>query len=137
MENLQGAVPGGKQLFSDVMLRVRMGRHRKPVHSLGTHRLAVRRQPWATPTTTSREPTTRSSAGFRQTSLGNTDLKWEENRSTNVGADIALFDGKINVVVDVYQRSTNNLLFDPAIPGNGRRRRRADRQCRQDEEPRL
>jgi TonB-dependent starch-binding outer membrane protein SusC len=55
-------------------------------------------------------------AGFRQTSLGNPDLKWEENRSTNVGADMVLFNGAINFVVDVYRRNTNNLLFDPALP---------------------
>jgi TonB-dependent starch-binding outer membrane protein SusC len=55
-------------------------------------------------------------AGYRQTSLGNPDLKWEENRSTNVGADIALFEGALNVVIDVYNRATNNLLFGPAIP---------------------
>ena len=55
-------------------------------------------------------------AGFRETSLGNPDLKWEENRSTNVGADMVLFNGAINFVVDVYHRATNNLLFDPQIP---------------------
>src|SRR5206468_7177156 len=55
-------------------------------------------------------------AGFRQTSLGNPDLKWEENRSTNLGADMVLFNGAINFVFDVYKRNTNNLLFDPAIP---------------------
>ena len=55
-------------------------------------------------------------AGFRETSLGNPDLKWEENRSTNVGADMVLFNGAINFVVDVYRRATNNLLFDPQIP---------------------
>ena len=56
-------------------------------------------------------------AGYRQTSLGNPDLKWEESRSKNIGADLALFDGAINVVVDLYDRATNNLLFNPAIPG--------------------
>lgn len=56
-------------------------------------------------------------AGFRQSSLGNPDLKWEENRSTNVGADLALFNNNINVVVDLYRRTTNNLLFDPRLPG--------------------
>lgn len=56
-------------------------------------------------------------AGFRQTSLGNPDLKWEENRSTNVGADVALYDGRVNLVLDVYQRETDNLLFDPPTPG--------------------
>jgi TonB-dependent starch-binding outer membrane protein SusC len=54
--------------------------------------------------------------GFRQTSLGNPNLKWEENRSTNLGADMSLFDGLLNVVVDVYRRNTNNLLFDPRLP---------------------
>jgi TonB-linked SusC/RagA family outer membrane protein len=56
-------------------------------------------------------------SGYRQTSLGNPDLKWEENRSKNIGADLAFFDGAINVVVDLYDRTTNNLLFNPAIPG--------------------
>src|SRR5205085_2440713 len=55
--------------------------------------------------------------GFKQTALGNPDLKWEENRSQNVGADMSLFKGMFNVVVDVYRRNTNNLLFNPAIPG--------------------
>jgi TonB-linked SusC/RagA family outer membrane protein len=55
--------------------------------------------------------------GYRQTALGNPDLKWEENRSSNVGADISLLDGRINVVVDVYRRATNNLLFAPQTPG--------------------
>ncbi len=54
--------------------------------------------------------------GFRQTALGNADLKWEENRATNVGADLTLFDGNLNVIFDVYQRKTNNLLFNPALP---------------------
>jgi TonB-linked SusC/RagA family outer membrane protein len=54
--------------------------------------------------------------GFRQTALGNADLKWEENRATNVGADLQLFDNWLNVIFDVYQRKTNNLLFDPALP---------------------
>ncbi|MEP6990301.1 MAG: SusC/RagA family TonB-linked outer membrane protein, partial [bacterium] len=56
-------------------------------------------------------------AGFREVSLGNLNLKWEENKSTNVGADLALFDNAINVVFDWYTRATDNLLFNPAIPG--------------------
>jgi TonB-linked SusC/RagA family outer membrane protein len=56
-------------------------------------------------------------SGYRQTSLGNPDLQWEENRSKNVGADLELFGGAINVIIDLYDRTTNNLLFNPAIPG--------------------
>ncbi|MGH7679810.1 MAG: SusC/RagA family TonB-linked outer membrane protein, partial [Gemmatimonadaceae bacterium] len=55
-------------------------------------------------------------SGFRQTSLGNPDLKWEENRSTNIGADIALLDGSTQVVLDWYVRETDNLLFNPPTP---------------------
>ena len=55
-------------------------------------------------------------AGFRQSALGNPDLKWEENRSQNVGADLTLFDNQLNVVIDVYGRKTNNLLFGPQTP---------------------
>jgi TonB-linked SusC/RagA family outer membrane protein len=54
--------------------------------------------------------------GFRQTALGNADLKWEENRATNIGADLTLFNGYLNVIFDVFQRKTNNLLFNPALP---------------------
>ena len=55
-------------------------------------------------------------AGFKQTALGNADLKWEENRSANVGVDMAFFDGKGSLTLDVYTRNTNNLLFDPRSP---------------------
>lgn len=54
--------------------------------------------------------------GFRQTSLGNPDIRWEENRSMNVGADVSLLDGKIDLVVDLYERVTDDLLFDPPLP---------------------
>jgi TonB-linked SusC/RagA family outer membrane protein len=54
--------------------------------------------------------------GFRQQALGNPDLKWEENKSTNVGTDMSLFEGALNVVLDVYRRTTDNLLFDPRTP---------------------
>jgi TonB-linked SusC/RagA family outer membrane protein len=55
-------------------------------------------------------------AGFRQTSLGNPNLKWEENKSSNIGADMLLFNGALSLVVDVYRRASSNLLFDPRTP---------------------
>jgi TonB-linked SusC/RagA family outer membrane protein len=56
-------------------------------------------------------------AGFRQTSLGNPDLKWEENRSMNLGLDVEFLGGAASLIIDAYQRETDNLLFDPATPG--------------------
>src|SRR5437773_3085924 len=55
-------------------------------------------------------------AGFKQTAIGNVDLKWEEQRSTNVGLDREFLDGRRTFRADVYQRNTNNLLFDPRTP---------------------
>ena len=57
--------------------------------------------------------------GFRQTKLGNADLKWEENTSTNVGVDLEFLRGRGNFTIDIYQRSTDNLLFDPPNPATG------------------
>ncbi|NUR35485.1 MAG: SusC/RagA family TonB-linked outer membrane protein [Gemmatimonadaceae bacterium] len=59
---------------------------------------------------------TNIAAGFRQSSLGNPNLKWEEDRSQNFGTDLALWDNRINVVLDIYRRDTDNLLFDPRLP---------------------
>jgi len=54
--------------------------------------------------------------GYTQTSLGNPNLQWEENRSQNLGADMQLFNGALSFVVDLYRRNTDNLLFDPQLP---------------------
>lgn len=54
--------------------------------------------------------------GYRQTSLGNPDLKWEENTSINAGIDLEFFEGRFNFVLDVYERTTDNLLFAPGLP---------------------
>lgn len=54
--------------------------------------------------------------GYRQTALGNPDLKWEENESMNAGLDVEFLEGRANVVVDIYQRDTDNLLFNPPLP---------------------
>ena len=54
--------------------------------------------------------------GFRQTVIGNPDLKWEENESINVGVDVEILDGRFNFALDVYERNTENLLFSPNLP---------------------
>lgn len=59
---------------------------------------------------------TRVTPGFRQVSLGNENLRWEENRSVNAGVDVGFLQGRWNVIFDAYDRVTNNLLFNPAIP---------------------
>jgi TonB-linked SusC/RagA family outer membrane protein len=54
--------------------------------------------------------------GYKTTAIGNPNLKWEENRSINVGLDLEFFEGRGTFTADLYQRNTNNLLFDPRTP---------------------
>ncbi len=46
----------------------------------------------------------------------NPDLKWETTKQTNVGIDVALLKGKINLSADYYIKNTSDLLHYAAIP---------------------
>jgi len=48
--------------------------------------------------------------------LPNPDLKWETNISTNVGVDMGFLDQRIQVVMDVYNNQTENLLLESRVP---------------------
>ena len=58
---------------------------------------------------------TSTTIGYRQNSLGNTDVKWETTHTTNVGIDLALTMG-LTATIDVYSRRTTDMLFPKAIP---------------------
>jgi TonB-linked SusC/RagA family outer membrane protein len=55
-------------------------------------------------------------AGFVRSSIGNPDLKWEENVSTNIGFDASLGGGAFTIVFDWYKRTVDDLLFNPSQP---------------------
>lgn len=48
--------------------------------------------------------------------LGNPNLGWEETVEFNVGADIAFYSGRIQLVVDYYYNVTNDLILDENLP---------------------
>lgn len=54
--------------------------------------------------------------GFRLTAIGNDSLKWEENETLNAGLDAELFGGRLSLALDVYQKDSDNLLFNPPLP---------------------
>ena len=54
--------------------------------------------------------------GFRQTALGNSNVEWETNKSGNVGLDLEFMQGRGNFTLDVYNRTTHGLLYDPRLP---------------------
>ena len=55
--------------------------------------------------------------GFALQARGNADGKWEELEQHNFGIDLSLLNGKFGVVLDVFSKETQDLLFTAAEPG--------------------
>jgi TonB-dependent starch-binding outer membrane protein SusC len=56
------------------------------------------------------------SPGIRPTQLPNPALRWERNESVNLGLDLGLFNGRVTTAVDVYKRTTKDLLLPQPLP---------------------
>ena len=54
--------------------------------------------------------------GVSPNQVGNPDLKWEQSYQTNVGLDASLFDNKVTLVVDLYEKKTSDLLLQVIQP---------------------
>lgn len=59
---------------------------------------------------------TTGSTGYALGNPDNPDLKWETTKQLDGGIDIGLFNGRLNVTVDVYNKNTSNLLLYKPIP---------------------
>lgn len=53
--------------------------------------------------------------GFQKTRIGNPEANWEKNINTNIGFDASLFNHKVELTVDYYQKEIDELLFDPNL----------------------
>jgi TonB-dependent starch-binding outer membrane protein SusC len=54
--------------------------------------------------------------GAAQTSLGNPDLIWETTTTTDVGINLGLFDSRLELEADYFNRKTEDILYDIPIP---------------------
>lgn len=54
--------------------------------------------------------------GYRQEVVGNDDLRWETTRQMDLGLDLALFGGRMSMVVDVYSKLTYDMLYFAEVP---------------------
>ncbi|MCH5345466.1 MAG: TonB-dependent receptor [Muribaculaceae bacterium] len=50
------------------------------------------------------------------TTMGNPDLKWETLHSTNVGLDLSVLNGRIDLSVDWYNNQISDLLMKSVVP---------------------
>ena len=53
-----------------------------------------------------------TNAGVVPTSLPNKDLKWETTEQWNAGLDLGFFDERIGITMDIYRKTTRDLLLD-------------------------
>ena len=59
--------------------------------------------------------------GYYRSRIGNPAAKWETSETMNVGFDATLYNGKWEIVLDVWRKDTRDLLFNvplPAVVGN-------------------
>ena len=54
--------------------------------------------------------------GFAPTALANPDLKWETNITRNLGLDLSFLNNRLQLTIDAYKNSANDLLLSVAIP---------------------
>ena len=59
---------------------------------------------------------TTSAPGYRPSTIGNPDLKWETSTSKNIGLDFALWRGKVSGSLEVYQTNTTDLILSDFLP---------------------
>jgi len=54
--------------------------------------------------------------GYYRTRIGNPDAKWETAVTQNIGFDGSFFNGKLDVILDVWRKDTKDLLLQLPIP---------------------
>lgn len=58
-----------------------------------------------------------TNTGFAIGGLANPNLKWETTKQTDIGLDLAMFDGRLTSTIDLYKKVTDDLLMDRELPG--------------------
>ncbi|MBR3744846.1 MAG: TonB-dependent receptor [Bacteroidales bacterium] len=56
--------------------------------------------------------------GYAQTSLGNTNLKWETSHQLNIGLDLEVLKGELGGSIDWYYKVTDNMLVRESLPSS-------------------
>ncbi|HEY0666835.1 MAG TPA: TonB-dependent receptor [Sphingobacteriaceae bacterium] len=56
------------------------------------------------------------SQGIIISELGNPNLKWESTEQLDIGYDLGLFNNRVEFVVDLYRKTTKDLLLNAEMP---------------------
>ena len=55
-------------------------------------------------------------SGYYRSRIGNPDAKWETSITSNIGFDGTFFGGRLDVIFDIWQKDTKDLLFAVPVP---------------------
>jgi len=55
-------------------------------------------------------------AAYRMEKIRNEELKWESTAQANLGFDLALFNSRVELVVDIYDKQTKDMLLQVSVP---------------------
>lgn len=55
--------------------------------------------------------------GILNTTVMNSQLRWEKSKSFEVGLDLGFMNNRFNLILDYYNRTTSDLLTDVNLPG--------------------
>lgn len=58
----------------------------------------------------------RQVSGLSQDNLGNPFLTWEQSTSVDVGVDVALFNNRVFITADYYDKVSSGMLFGVPVP---------------------
>lgn len=102
--------------ISDLKLRAGWGKmgNQLPVHpanALSLYRTAVAGSNYDIGGTS-----TSTRQGFDSQRIGNPNTKWEASTTTNVGLDVSLWNNKVGLTIDAYDRRSNDLLVPGQYP---------------------
>ncbi|PRD52749.1 SusC/RagA family TonB-linked outer membrane protein [Sphingobacterium gobiense] len=56
-----------------------------------------------------------ANSGIAVTTFGNRDLTWEKAGQYDIGFDIGLFNGRVNMMLDWYQKNTTDLIYSMPV----------------------
>ncbi|MFY7828187.1 MAG: SusC/RagA family TonB-linked outer membrane protein [Flectobacillus sp.] len=56
--------------------------------------------------------------GYRPSTIGNPDLRWESSATKNVGIDFSFLKGRVQGSLELYQTNTTDLLLSDQLPGS-------------------
>lgn len=61
---------------------------------------------------------TTAAFGYRPSTIGNPDLRWESSATANIGIDYSVFKGRVQGSIELYQTDTKSLLLSDFLPGS-------------------